>query len=208
MKSSLVFIRATAPHSRDQEPTNTTTTSTTITQSSNGMDILTFTKVLHRLGVPASLVEEEEVVETTSSSEEKFDEEIGELLHRNYMFTPKDHDPTMIETSLRRNANCEGMWEVEKDSLAMILPPQQLPTTKSRSQQQQPTMDYSDDVWLSKLASSTIRLAEATSIATTNEPSKSSRLIIPQEKKKTTSTTTGTTTIDPTSFFESLLKKS
>jgi hypothetical protein len=207
--SSLVFVCPTAAATyREHESTSTAVAGKAL--SSIGMDIITFTKIIYRLATPAPLVEEDEGDTAT------IEEGIGDLLHKNYMFTPKDHDETMIETILRRNANCEGLWDVEKDSLPNILPLQQLPTT-TRSRPQQPpntaTTDYSDDVWLSKLASCTIRFTEvpSTTSATTTSTAavdlpKSSRPIIPQEKKKPT--TTDTTSIDPTSFFESLLKKS
>lgn len=205
----MVFVRPTATATTTAHREHESSTSITASGkalSSNGMDIITFIKIIYRLATPTSAVEEEE--EDTATTEEG----IGDLLHKNHMFTPKDHDETMIESILRRNANCDGLWDVEKDSLTNILPLQQLPTARSRQQQHTATIDYSDDVWLSKLANSTMRFTEvpSTSTATTStaavELSKSSRPINPQEKKKPT--TTDTTSIDPTSFFESLLKKS
>lgn len=208
--SSLVFVCPSAAATYREHESSSTAAAAGKALSSNGMDIITFTKIIYRLATSATLVEEDEGDTAT------MEEGIGDLLHKNYMFTPKDHDETMIETILRRNANCEGLWDVEKDSLPNILPLQQLPTTTRSRPQQQPntaTTDYNDDFWLSKLASSTIRFTEApstTSATTTStaavELPKSSRPSIPQEKKKPT--TTDTTSIDPTSFFESLLKKS
>mmetsp|Transcript_29519 Transcript_29519/g.42228 ORF Transcript_29519/g.42228 Transcript_29519/m.42228 type:complete len:181 (-) Transcript_29519:19-561(-) len=166
------------------------------TSSSVGIDILKLTNILYRIASPVNVqtdntvtVDEDETNETTAELDSK------------WLFTPDDHDPAMIETTLRRNARCEGVWDVENDSLLAILPQPQKP---ERSPKQQ--TNYDDNIWLGKLAS-TVRVAEnANAVSTTSSSGDAKGKLTssaPMEKKKSLPVAA----TDPTSFFESLLKK-
>lgn len=166
------------------------------TSSSVGIDILKLTNILYRMASPVI----EQTDETVSADEDETKETTKELDSK-WLFTPDDHDPAMIETTLRRNARCEGAWDVENDSLLAILPQPEKPERLPKQQ-----TNYDDNIWLGKLAS-TVRVTEnATAVSTTGSSGDAkgkSTSSAPMEKKKSLPVSA----TDPTSFFESLLKK-
>jgi len=125
--------------------------------------------------------------------------------HHVALFPPNTLDPIMIETTLRRNASCEGIWDVDKNSLEEALPPPPpLPNNTfaaaggglnlgGKLLQEQPSNKSSggwDQEWMSKLAKS-VKSETVIPAVVQKEP----------EKKSTNAAN------DAASFFENLLKK-
>lgn len=112
------------------------------------------------------------------------------------LVTPGSIDSTLVENTMLANANCEGQWDAAVDPLPKALPEQtngqaftgHVKATPSESS----TKAYSDDEWLSKLASA-IKTIEALPSAVAKEEPKSK--------------TNAKKDVAVSSFFENLLKK-
>jgi len=154
-------------------------------------------------------------IEETEATENGVYEALPPVIQSIYL--PSDHDTETIEGTMRRNAACEGSWNVETDSLLVALPP----TVDKASQAVStiaPPEEFDDQQWMKKLAA-TVKSApgasSVTSVADVNAtrkssataPSADSKAKAPPpaaaKKKPTASKDT-----DATSFFENLLKSS
>ena len=142
------------------------------------------------------------------------------------IFVPGSHDDDLIGSVLLRNASCPGVWDAAKDDLWKALPSTKAggdgdTTASDKKKDVKVGGAAADEAWLSKLAAS-LPAQGATSTGDdasvkTSKSSKSSAtaggssLVKASVKKKkpskASSTKAETKNDDPTSFFESLMKK-
>ena len=201
--------------------------------SQSGMDISTLSNILFRVALalppaPAAVLgdqDEEGNTTTAANATETNDNEVNNtegIVAAKFIFSHHDHDSTMIETTLRRNASCEGFWNVERDSLLVALPPRLAESgnkdISGASQKPDTTAsEYDDEIWMGKLAT-TVKMTDSnvanittatyvsgvtTSVPSTTKGRATSRDVTATTEKKKVATTT-----DPASFFENLLKNS
>ncbi len=143
------------------------------------------------------------------------------------IFVPGSHDDDLIGSVLLRNASCPGVWDAAKDDLWKALP-----STKAGGDGDTTASDKkkyvkvggaaADEAWLSKLAASlpaqgATGTGDDASVKTSKSSSKSSATaggsslakasVKKKKPSKASSTKAETKNDDPTSFFESLMKK-
>jgi hypothetical protein len=215
VSSTLIFINTTraTDDSEVEKPTIT------------GMDVVELRNVMYNLslgklpgGEAVAVNGESRLGEDNGDASSSPDDGGGTMTVVKSLYLPADHDTGMIEGTLRRNATCEGSWDVEKDSLLAVLPPllggmgfgrhatQGAPTSSELDDE-----EYDDQQWMRKLAASIKTGASSSSAAdssrsageggsmkTSSQPSGN----ISKKKEKTDKADP-----DAKSFFENLLKK-
>ena len=211
--------------SSEEEKSSTTTTKTR-------MSIDELARVIRRVAMGLSPVEQSDLLEsaTTSEDEEKFTEDddasalaLGSSGNNNTsIHAPGTHDAELIHGAFLRNASCEGRWDASKDELVVALPPpSHHHTTPGAGSGEKDAISVSDEEWLSKLASSVGLSAIDTSAPPSSSGSEggSSKALTPAEKvekkkelmKKKAKSSKGSSAAggekDPNSFFASLLSK-
>mmetsp|Transcript_28721 Transcript_28721/g.83263 ORF Transcript_28721/g.83263 Transcript_28721/m.83263 type:complete len:554 (+) Transcript_28721:70-1731(+) len=142
------------------------------------------------------------------------------------IFAPGTHDDDLIGSVLLRNASCPGVWDAAKDDLWKALP-----STKAGGDGGRKASDKkkdgkvggaaADEAWLTKLAASlpaqgatgagddvSVRTSKSSKSSATAGGSSVAKASVKKKKpSKASATKAETKNDDPTSFFESLMKK-
>ena len=142
------------------------------------------------------------------------------------IFVPGSHDDDLIGSVLLRNASCPGVWDAAKDDLWKALPSTKAggdgdTTASDKKKDVKVGGAAADEAWLSKLAASlpaqgatgtgddaSIKTSKSSKSSATAGGSSLVKASVKKKKpSKASSTKAETKNDDPTSFFESLMKK-
>ena len=142
------------------------------------------------------------------------------------IFVPGSHDDDLIGSVLLRNASCPGVWDAAKDDLWKALPSTKAggdgdTTASDKKKDVKVGGAAADEAWLSKLAASlpaqgatgtgddaSIKTSKSSKSSATAGGSSLVKASVKKKKpSKASSTRAETKNDDPTSFFESLMKK-
>jgi len=214
------------------EGTDDTTTNEAQKKSTLSIDELG--KVIRRVAMGLSPVEEQDV--TNEEGESKTDDDDVAVVTSSEIsaiHAPGSHDAELIHGAYLRNASCEGQWDASKDDLIVALPPQStnsdttLPSKEETKENTTTTNGGGDEEWLSKLAASVGLTPEAITASsqgggdasagtasTTPSGKKSPKRERPVVKKRTTRATSSKSKDampkdqkEVMNFFDDLLKK-
>ena len=142
------------------------------------------------------------------------------------IFAPGSHDDDLIGSVLLRNASCPGVWDAAKDDLWKALPSAKAggdgdTTASDKKKDVKVGGAAADEAWLSKLAASlpaqgatgtgddaSVKTSKSSKSSATAGGSSLAKASVKKKKpSKASSTKAETKNDDPTSFFESLMKK-
>jgi len=165
---------------------------------STTMSIEELGKVIRRVAMGLSPVEEDNNVidqpmieeeKGETAGEDKEDEEAASSSQRPpSIHVPGSHDAELIHGAYLRNASCEGRWDASKDDLNVALPPQSSTNVKADETKENSTggsIVGGDEEWLSQLASSIgLSPESAASALSPKQRSKSPKQSLTPERKK------------------------
>ena len=191
------------------------------------MSIEEFGKVIRRVAMGLSPVEQSDLLEqsneeeTSDTTKEEGKDDINSRPPS--IHVPGSHDAELIHGAYLRNASCEGRWDASKDDLNVALPPHSTNTTKTdETSKEDKAATSGDEEWLSQLASSIGLSPEAATEALSPAPERkdqsSTGTSVKKEKREvkkrpTRSTVTRNKDAKPKdekevmNFFDNLLKK-
>jgi len=164
---------------------------------STTMSIDELGKVIRRVAMGLSPVEEDNNVidqpmieeeKGETAGEGKEDEEAASSSQRPpSIHVPGSHDGELIHGAYLRNASCEGRWDASKDDLNVALPPQSSTnvTDETKENSTGGSTSGGDEEWLSQLASSIgLSPESAASALSPKQRSKSPKQSLTPERKK------------------------
>ena len=165
---------------------------------STTMSIDELGKVIRRVAMGLSPVEEDNNVIDQPMIEEEKGEAAGEGKEDEAaasssqrppsIHVPGSHDGELIHGAYLRNASCEGRWDASKDDLNVALPPQSSTNVKADETKENSTGSSTvggDEEWLSQLASSIgLSPESAASALSPKQRSKSPKQSLTPERKK------------------------
>ena len=188
----IAFVNKERPSETSNGESNTE--GSTVENSASTMNVSLFQEVIHELssGVSPhelSILKKNSIVEEEGTSSDSPTSSTLSLI------SPGTIDSTLVTNTMLKNANCEGQWDATTDSLDKALPVNKSMTDYvSETKTLGDVFDgYSDDEWLSKLASS-MKVIEAPAAVKDDSKTKP----VKKEAKKD---------VAVSSFFENLLKK-
>ena len=209
-------------------------TTTNEAQKKSALSIDELGKVIRRVAMGLSPVEEQDLTNEEGGESKSTDDDVAAVASSEIsaIHAPGSHDAELIHGAYLRNASCEGQWDASKDDLIVALPPQSTSSDTSLKPKEETkessttTSGGGDEEWLSKLAASVGLTPEAitassqggdasaATASTTPSGKKSPKRERPAVKKRTTRATSSKNKDakpkdqkEVMNFFDDLLKK-